>query len=222
MPNTENETGSVHRVLTVILQAILVVGILLSLIQGRLLAALTTSAIIVVTLLPVILSRRFRVRIPPEIEVLAVIFIYASLFLGEVQGFFVRYWWWDVVLHGSSGFLLGILGILLVHVLNEMEHVEFYMKPRFLALFAFMFAMGMGALWEIFEFGTDQIFGVNMQKSGLVDTMWDLIVNGIGALVVSFLGWGYLRTVGSDSFIERWVHAFIRANPRLFRRIREK
>jgi hypothetical protein len=218
----EDEHGSVHRTVSLILKAILLVGFVLSLVQGRFLHAVTTLGIIIVTLLPVVLSRRFDVRIPPEIEVLAVIFVYAALFLGEVQDFYTRYWWWDVVLHGSAGFLLGILGLLLVHVLNETEHVEFYMRPRFVALFAFMFAVGMGALWEIFEFGMDQIFGLNMQKSGLEDTMWDLIVDTGGALLVSLMGLGYLHTKGSDSFIERWIEAFIRANPRLFRRGRRR
>jgi hypothetical protein len=49
--------------------------------------------------------------------------------------------------------------------------------------------------WEIFEFSMDQIFGLNMQKpmlgdpSGLTDTMWDMIVNLIGAAIVSLSGW---------------------------------
>jgi len=45
-----------------------------------------------------------------------------------------------------------------------------------------------GALWEVFEFGMDQIFGMNMQKSGLVDTMGDLIVDAIGAGLAAMSG----------------------------------
>ena len=220
MTDSEKVQASTSRTLSLLLKSILVIGFVWSLLQGRFLQAVTTLAIIVATLLPVFLSRRFRVRIPPEIEVLAVVFVYAALFLGEVRGFYSRFWWWDIALHGSAGFLLGIFGLLLVHIMNETEHIEFYMKPRFLALFAFMFAVGMGALWEIFEFGMDQVFGMNMQKSGLVDTMWDLIIDAGGALLVSIMGWGYLSTAGSDSFIERWIESFIRANPRMFRRRR--
>jgi hypothetical protein len=39
----------------------------------------------------------------------------------------------------------------------------------------------------------DSLFGLNMQKSGLRDTMWDLIVDALGALVVSILGYLYLK-----------------------------
>ncbi len=207
---------NVHKGLTLFLQATLLAGAILSGFQGRWSAVAVTVAIIVVTLLPLVLGRRFDVRIPPEFEFLAVVFVYASLFLGEVHGYYVRYWWWDAVLHTGSGFLLGVLGFLLVYVLNERQDVDLHMRPRFVALFAFMFAVGMGALWEIFEFAMDQLFGMNMQKSGLVDTMWDLIVDTIGAAVISFLGWIYLRNAGSKSFLERWIEGFSRANPRLF------
>lgn len=209
--------GRIHRRLSVSLQVLLAIGAALALIEARWLDAAATAAVIFVTFLPVMLGRRFRVRIPPEFELLAVVFIYASLFLGEIRDYYVRFWWWDAVLHTGSGFLLGILGFLLVYVLNEQPDIELRMKPRFVAFFAFMFSVGVGALWEIFEFAMDQLFGLNMQKSGLVDTMWDLIVDTAGALVISVIGCWYLSTAGTHSFLERWIQRFIEENPRLFR-----
>lgn len=209
--------NNLHRRLTLFLQATLLIGVILAMLQGRWLAGIATTGIIIVTFLPLILGKRFAVRIPPEFEVLAVVFIYASLFLGEVRGYYIRYWWWDAILHAGSGFLLGILGFLLVYVLNERDDVDLHMRPHFVALFAFMFAVGMGAIWEIFEFAMDQLFAMNMQKSGLIDTMWDLIIDAGGALIISLLGWSYLRKAGSSSFLERWISAFVVANPRLFK-----
>lgn len=209
--------SNLHKRLTLFLQLTLLIGVILAVMQGRWLAAIATTGIIVVTFLPLILGRRFAVRIPPEFEVLAVVFVYASLFLGEVRGYYVRYWWWDGVLHAGSGFLLGILGFLLVYVLNERDDVDLHMQPRFVALFAFMFAVGMGAIWEIFEFVMDQSFGLNMQKSGLIDTMWDLIIDTVGAMFISLIGWSYLSKAGSSSFLERWISTFVASNPRLFR-----
>ena len=210
-------TPNIHKRLTIFLQLTLLIGVIFAVVQGRWFAATVTAGIIVVTLLPLVLGRRFAVHIPPEFEVLAVVFTYASLYLGEVHGYYIRFWWWDAVLHIGSGFLLGIFGFLLVYVLNEMDDVDLHLRPRFVALFAFMFSVGMGALWEIFEFAMDQLFGLNMQKSGLVDTMWDLIVDTAGATVISLLGWGYLCNAGNSSFLERWIAGFVRANPRLFK-----
>ena len=212
------ERRRVHRSLTLGLQVILLLGASLALVRGQWQAAGMTLGVVVVTFLPVMLGRRFQVKIPPEFESLAVVFIFASLFLGEVRGYYLRYWWWDVLLHTGSGFLMGILAFLLVHVLNEKKEIGLHMNPRFVALFAFVFALGMGALWEIFEFGMDRLFGFNMQKSGLVDTMWDLIVDALGALVISVLGWVYIRRAGSDSFLEEWINDFVEANPGLFGR----
>jgi len=187
------------------LRAVLLVGAGLAVVQGRYLAAATTLGIVGATLLPYVLGRRFRVPLPPQMEMLAVVFVYASLGLGEVHGYYERFRWWDALLHTGSGVLLGIFGFLLVHVMNEHERVALHLRPAFVALFAFMFAVGLGALWEIFEFAMDSAFGTNMQKSGLVDTMWDLIVDTLGAFVVSFLGWLDLRRGEERWFFHRWI-----------------
>jgi len=212
-----------HRRLRFFLQAILLFGAAGAAWKQQWLTSLLTLGITGVTFAPLVLGKRFRVIIPPEMELLAITFVFAALFLGEIRGYYVRYWWWDVALHTASGFLLGISGFLLVHVLNEKEEIDVHMKPGFVALFAFMFAVGIGAIWEIFEFGMDTLFGFNMQKemfgdpSGLTDTMWDLIVDSLGALLISVLGFGYLKTTGNNSFLERWIDDFIRNNPRFFK-----
>ena len=201
---------------------IMTIELILVFYKGQWINAFLVMAIMAVTLLPDILGRRFRVHIPPEFQLLAVIFVFAALFLGEIQSYYVRFWWWDMVLHTSSGLLMGILGFLLVYVLNESENIGIHMRPHFVALFAFLFAVTVGTLWEIFEFAMDQLIGTNMQKpmlgdlSGLTDTMWDMIVNALGALTISALGWWYMKH-DERSFIEAWIRKFIERNPRLFR-----
>ena len=212
----------IHRGITLFLKATLIVGACLSLYQGRYQAAFETFAILSITFLPLLLGRRFQVSIPHEFEVLAVLFIYASLFLGEVHGYYLRFWWWDLVLHAGSGFLLGVLGFLLVYVMNEKKEIELDLKPGFVALFTFVFAIALGTLWEVFEFFMDRTFGTIMQKpmlgdfTGLTDTMYDLMVDALGALIIAVLSYGYVKTAGSDSFLERWIDKFIDRNPQFF------
>ncbi len=214
----------IHRRLTFVLQAILVVEVAVAAWEHQWLAAVTTIGIIIVTLGPFFLRKFFRVFIPPEFVLLAIAFVFASLFLGEIRGYYTRFWWWDIALHSGSGFLLGIIGFLLVHVLNETEDIDVHMKPGFVAFFAFVFAVGVGAFWEIFEFSMDSFFSMDMQKemlgdpSGLTDTMWDLIIDTLGALVITVLGYGYVKTARNESFLERWIQAFIKSNPQLFNR----
>jgi len=206
----------IHRRLSRFLKFSLFVGAALMFLQGRYQAMAEILVILLITFMPLMLGKRFDVVIPHGFETLAVVFLYMSLFLGEFGDYYNRFWWWDVVLHSGSAFLLGILGFLLVYVLNEKKDVNLDLHPQFIALFAFLFAIGIGTLWEIFEFFMDQVFGLNMQKSGLVDTMWDLIVDVIGAGLIAIVGWGYIKSRETDSFLERWIREFIHKNPHLF------
>lgn len=223
-PPRPDRRKSIHRRLSGVFQVLLLLATGAAAVNGYWATATFTAMIAALTLAPFLLGKRLRVFIPPEFELLAIAFVFAALFLGEVRGYYTRFWWWDIALHISSGFLLGILGFLLVHVLNEKEELDVHMKPSFVAIFAFVFSIGVGAVWEIFEFAMDSIFGLEMQKpmlgdpSGLTDTMWDLIVDTVGALVIALLGYSYLRTAGNQSFLERWIDAFIEANPRFFGR----
>ena len=217
----------IHWWMTHLMQGVMAVFLAGALVARHWLDATVVAAIMAIIYSPRVLGKRFRVFVPPEFELLAILFVFASLFLGEVRGYYVRYWWWDIALHTASGLLLGILGFLLVYVLNESDDVDLRMKPRFVALFAFFFAVGTGALWEIFEFSMDRLVGTNMQKpmfndpSGLTDTMWDLVVDTVGALIISLWGWWWMLRP-EDSFIERWVRRFVAANPHLFAKAMDK
>lgn len=212
----ERLINAVHRRVSLVLKLLLLCGAILLFWGEQYQAAAETLAILLITFSPALLHTRYRIRIPYEFETLAVIFVCLSLFFGEVLDFYNRYWWWDLFLHAWSAFLLGIMGFVLVYVLNENENINFDLSPVFIALFAFTFAISVGVLWEIFEYFMDQTFGMNMQKSGLHDTMWDLIVDTAGAATMAILGYGYLQTLESDSFLERWIDRFIAGNPHFF------
>ncbi len=190
-------------------------------IRGETPQAVFVGVIMAVTLAPALFRRRLSVEIPSEIEVVAVLFIFATLFLGEVHDYYQRYWWWDMALHTTSGLLLGMIGFMIVYMLNEDRQVDLHMPRSFVALFAFFFAVGLGAIWEVFEFAMDRFFGTTMQPatpgdpSGLTDTMHDLIVDTVGSAVVSLAGWRYLARARS-SHVDNWAKRFIERNPRLF------
>lgn len=211
----------IHRWVLVVLQIIMAAELILVFLEQQWINAFLIMTIMAITLSPAVLGRRLRVYIPPEFQVAGVVFVFAALFLGEFHNYYARFWWWDIALHTSSGLLMGLLGFLLVYVLNESENVDISMRPHFVALFAFLFAVAVGTFWEIFEFFMDQVVGTNMQKpmlndpSGLTDTMWDMIVNTIGAVTISTLGWWYMNQ-GKRSFIEAWIRKFIERNPRFF------
>lgn len=219
--NEEKRARLVHLVILAVLQSAMAVELVFLVSEQQWVHVFLVTGIMLTMALPVVLKAQFSVQIPSEIQILAILFGFATLFLGEVRDYYERFWWWDLALHATAGLLLGLQGFMTVYILNEDRHVDLHMRPSFLAIFAFCFSQAIGAIWEIFEFTMDQVFGLTMQKpmlgdpSGLTDTMWDLIVNAIGALVISVAGWRYLSRARS-SYLDNWVRRFIARNPQLF------
>lgn len=153
----------------------------------------------ILTFYPSILAKRFGVYLPKRFEVTITLFIFAAQVLGEMNDFYNRISWWDTMLHMTSGIILGMSGFLFVYLLNEKGNVNVNLSPKFVIIIAFCFALTMGVFWEFFEFGADRLFGYNMQKfrlpgqDGLVDTMEDLIVDAIGAIIACIFGSRYIR-----------------------------
>ena len=211
----------IRKTLLIVMQLTMAGEFVALIFKGEWLPAFLVIMIMAITLAPIVFKERLPINIPPEFQMLVIFFVFASLFLGEVRGYYLRFWWWDIALHTGSGLLLGIFGFLLVYVLNENSRINVYLHIRFVAMFAFLFAVAVGAMWEIFEFAMDRIFGLNMQKpmlgdpSGLTDTMWDLIVDTLGAATISLLGWWYMKR-RECSFIDTWIQWFIDKNPGLF------
>jgi hypothetical protein len=212
--------GGFYAVLTLLIQSLVVVGLVLFIVRRDWENVFLTTVVLVLTLVPAFLLRRYRVYIPPEFQLVSATFIFLSLFLGSAADFYYHFWWWDIILHIGSGFLLGIVGFLVLFLLNHTDRLPEGMRPAFLCFFGVTFAVFLGVLWEIFEFAVDVIVpGTNMLswETGPRDTIVDLAVDTLGAIFVALLGWAYIKT-GRYSFIADGVRKFIRKNPRFFRK----
>ncbi|KPV41493.1 hypothetical protein AN478_02690 [Thiohalorhabdus denitrificans] len=200
-------------VVAVLLQLALLGALVGALVEQRWLVAFTAGVVLVLTFLPAVLERGLEVQLPVELTLITALFLYASFGLGEVRDFYYRFWWWDNMLHGLSAVVLGLTGFLLVYTFHFTRRVV--LPPVYFGLTAFGFAVTLGTLWEIFEFLMDWGFGFNMQKSGLDDTMTDLMVNAAGAALAGWSGYRYVR--GGDSLLaDRMLRRLAAKNPRLF------
>ena len=166
-------------------------------------------------LLPKFLHERISIRVPAGMMLLYAIFLYCSIYLGEVRSFYYHIPHWDTILHTFSGGMLGALGFSLITILNGTEKVPVNLSPIFVVIFAFCFAVTLGAIWEFYEFAADGVLGTNMQKFALEsgeqlvgrnavsDTMKDLIVDSIGAFVAAVIGYISLK------YKKGWVESFL-------------
>ncbi len=147
------------------------------------------------------IEKREKMDIPDALEIVILIFIYAGLFLSARFELYYRFWWWDDLLHTLSGVIIGFIGFIVIYKINHQFSMD--ISPLLVALFSFTFAVTLGVMWEIMEFGADVFLGTANQKwdmpateimmgkpyqgSGLRDTMSDLIVDSVGAFITSVL-----------------------------------
>ena len=163
--------------------------------------------------LPDFIEHKIQIHIPSNMLLLYAVFLYCAIYLGEVRAFSYNVPQWDTILHTFSGGMLGALGFSFVTILNKSEKIPMNLSPVFVAVFAFCFAVTLGVFWEIYEFTFDGILRLNMQKfmlengtqligrAALLDTMKDLIVDCLGAFIMSFVG--YLSLRYKTGFIEK-------------------
>lgn len=201
-----------NMIITNLVRIILIVLFVLGIITGEHSQFLVIILTFILTYYPSILAKRFGVYLPARLELVITLFIFAAQVLGEVGDFYNKIPWWDTMLHSTSGVILGLVGFLFVYLLNEKGDANVNLSPVFVVIVAFCFALTMGVFWEFFEYGADRLLGYNMQKfrmpgqDGLVDTMNDLIVDAVGALVACIGGWIYMKkekdTLFNDVFDE--------------------
>lgn len=203
---------------------------------------------LVLLMMPSLIQVNLKIELPTALEITMLIFIFAAEILGEIQAYYIRFPFWDTLLHTLNGFLAAAIGFALVDILNRSERFSIQLSPVFVAIVAFCFSMTIGVLWEFFECGMDQFFGLDMQKDtvvhsirsvmldptnsnipvridditevtvngeslglggyldiGLLDTMKDLFVNFIGAVVFSVIGYFYVRNRGKGRFASRFI-----------------
>lgn len=161
----------------------------------------------IVIFLPAQAEQRFGIDVPDLMEMIYFIFLFCAIYLGEVQNFYYRVPFWDTILHGFSAVMLGALGFFLVDFMNRSRTLHLQLKPFFVSFFAFCFATTCGVVWEIYEYTADQLLGTNMQKfmtadgvilrghAALGDTMKDIIVDMLCALIIVVVGYWNLKRI---------------------------
>ena len=151
----------------------------------------TFAAIIafILTIIPSILQRTYKVHLPWEMDLIISLVIYLHTFCGEILYFYEKIPIWDDIMHFMGTAVIAILAFMVVYTFHFTGKLKLTLP--FIFLFTFVFALAIGTIWEILEFGIDQIFGRN-SLYGLVATLWDFIADFIGLLFSSLLSLLYI------------------------------
>lgn len=113
--------------------------------------------------------------------ILILTFIMLSMYLGNVLNFYTYIRNYDKVLHFLSGIIINLLSIIIYSYFTQ-EDIK-NINGKFLIFFSFIFITSLAGLWEIWEFSTDRMFGLQAQCNSLTDTMLDMIAGTIGGTV---------------------------------------
>lgn len=210
---------------------------------------------LILFMIPVIIDKKFKIKLPNALEIIILLFIFSAEILGEIQNFYGIFHHWDTMLHTLNGFLCAAIGFSLIDILNRNEKFHIKLSPVFVALVAFCFSMTVGVMWEFFEYSMDTFAKMDTQKDtivtqissvalnpekknkeivinnidhttiyyteqgepkeytieggyldiGLNDTMKDLLVNFVGAVVFSIIGLLYIKNRDDYRFAENFI-----------------
>ena len=96
--------------IALVLQAGIFIVTIIALLERQWLGAFSGAVVLLLTFAPAMLRHKLRVALPVEFTLVLCLFLYASYALGEAQDFYERFWWWDLMLHGISALVMGIIG----------------------------------------------------------------------------------------------------------------
>ena len=241
-------------VVYLILQLLIWAVIIRSIFIGKYENVFTALLAELLLLIPPLLEKGFHVDIPTTLEIFAYVFVFCAEILGEIGNYYVRFPFWDTMLHTINGFMFAAFGFCLVDIFNKSKRFRLQLSPFFLALVAFCFSMTIGVLWEFLECSADLLLKTDMQKDtfisgfgtvslpndlgqkvtqvrdiatttivtqdgrvitvqgyldiGLFDTIKDLFVNFVGAVVFSIIGYIYVRQRGRGRLAAQFIPVF--------------
>ncbi|CAN5909297.1 hypothetical protein BH11MYX2_BH11MYX2_10080 [soil metagenome] len=180
-------------VLRVVLRVAILVTAIAEVMQGDVLYGTFCFVALLLTLVPMFHARRADAGIPVALELVLLWFMVADMTLGNWLGLY-HLTWYDKAIHLSDSLLVSTIGFLVIYVLHLTHRTRF----RFWldALTILLVTLGIGAVWEIAEYGVDQLLAIRTQGSpGLSpidDTMFDLILDAVGGIAGSVLGTIYI------------------------------
>lgn len=187
------------RSISIILIIYSILGLLLKLKtseEGHLFVIIQSTIFLILSFIPYMLEKYVNMRIKNSLQILYILLCAGALLVGEVFRLYVTTKWWDKLIHFTSSMTISLCSLSLLNIFFSIDTKK--LSPFFIIIFVFSFTSMIGVIWEIIEFITDELIESNMQRymnsnteiffighKALSDTMFDLIINSFGALVIS-------------------------------------
>ncbi|MGL4362244.1 MAG: hypothetical protein ACRCSG_03065 [Cellulosilyticaceae bacterium] len=171
-----------------IMRVLLILNSIYLMIIGDFLNVVVLASGIVLSFIPWMMERFLNIKLTDAIIDFSMVFVLCSQWLGTYMRAYDYINWWDVMLHGLSGVLISLVGIILVLLLDRKSYVLKNKLYGLLCMIMFLTGSASAVFWEIFEYIGDTFFGTFAQLGSLTDTMEDMVicvlVSGVFSLIV--------------------------------------
>ena len=82
-----------------------------------------------------------KLKYSDALSLLIYLFIISGIILGNIYSFFTKVWYFDIILHVLSSFIIGALSIYVL------KYITPKINKKLLIVFAFIFCMAIASLW---------------------------------------------------------------------------
>ena len=143
--------------------------------------------IAVLSLVPLFIELIFRKKFNNVVFLAIEIYLIFAGLIGSVLNVYYLVAWYDIVIHTLMGYIVALCGIFVISRIGNYKKMNAFL----VATFCLCFSLAIEVLWELFEWGADNLFNQTMQGEKIVgygeplvgDTMLDLLCNTIGSFL---------------------------------------
>ncbi len=147
---------------------------------------------------PYLFEQKLDIHIPNTLAMIIMLFVFCAEILGEINAFYLKFPYWDTMLHTTNGFLMAAIGFSLIDLFNRSERFLVKLSPLFVAIIAFCFSMTIGVLWEFCECGADLFLHTDAQKDTILTSIYSVSLNPEGLNVPVHVELQSLTVNGED------------------------
>lgn len=145
-------------------------------------------ALSILVIIPKLLKQK--INFTDTMEFIFLCFVFLAGVVGSVLKLYELVYWYDSFTHLLSGILTAYLGVIIL------KRIKKYDNKIFNVMFLICFTLAVAACWEIFEFTSDSLLGLDAQRvieTGVTDTMKDIICALLGSII--FILGNKLKTI---------------------------
>lgn len=157
----------------------------LNFVEMRYMSYLFLLGFVICAWLPFFLNLFFKMKIGLTISLCYQFFLILSILVGSLWKVYTLWGIYDKIIHFGSGVIIALIGYVLFK-----ESKTSKLSLPWLFVLTFSIALMCGAVWEIWEFSTDILMGLNSQlteglvgRLAIMDTMYDIICDCCGGFL---------------------------------------